>query len=424
MTGADTKFYGASVSELFRDEVINRGLRDAGVPLGIARTWAGLSSVAITFIILVGIAVALFGEYSRKARVSGFLVPDRGILKIFPRNGGDITSRTVEEGQHVAEDDELFEIDVAKVTSAGRTPDLVLENLKQRRAHVEQELSRLQTVQKSEAGELEETVKAKIIEVDILERNLEIRGEGLRLFERALERSQALQNRDVYSIAQREKAEQDKVAASIQVIELERSLATAKGELAQGQARTQGLSSRQANDRSQLERLQGELDQQLLQLDDQSYQVVGAPAAGTITRLTATLGSTADPAVPLASLVPDGSRLEANLYVPSNAVGFVRIGTRVLLRYQAYPYQKFGLQEAAVSSISATSVSGRELPFPIPETEPVFLVTARLQKETITAFGREEPLQVGAKFDADLILESRKVWEYAIEPLLAARSNL
>jgi membrane fusion protein len=208
------------------------------------------------------------------------------------------------------------------------------------------------------------------------------------------------------------------------VIELERSLATAKGELAQGQARTQGLSSRQANDRSQLERLQGELDQQLLQLDDQSYQVVGAPAAGTITRLTATLGSTADPAVPLASLVPDGSRLEANLYVPSNAVGFVRIGTRVLLRYQAYPYQKFGLQEAAVSSISATSVSGRELPFPIPETEPVFLVTARLQKETITAFGREEPLQVGAKFDADLILESRKVWEYAIEPLLAARSNL
>ena len=39
----------------------------------------------------------------------------------------------------------------------------------------------------------------------------------------------------------------------------------------------------------------------------------------------------------------------------------------MLLRYEAFPYQKFGVQEAVVSSISRTSVEARELPFAVSE---------------------------------------------------------
>ena len=50
------------------------------------------------------------------------------------------------------------------------------------------------------------------------------------------------------------------------------------------------------------------------------------------------------PASALASLVPAGAQLQAHLYAPSSAVGFVRAEQPVLLRYQAFPYQKFGHQ--------------------------------------------------------------------------------
>jgi membrane fusion protein len=124
------------------------------------------------------------------------------------------------------------------------------------------------------------------------------------------------------------------------------------------------------------------------------------------------------------TIVPDQAELEANLYVPSSAAGFVKVGAQVLIRYEAYPYQKFGIQEARVTSISRTSVNADELPFPVKTDEPLYLITAELAKETITAFGREEQLQAGAKFQADLVLEDRKLWEWAIEPLIAAKQSL
>ena len=64
------------------------------------------------------------------------------------------------------------------------------------------------------------------------------------------------------------------------------------------------------------------------------------------------------------------------------------------------------------------------MPFPVKTDEPLYVITAELAKETITTYGREEELQAGAKFQADLVLEDRKLWEWAIEPLIAAKQSL
>ncbi len=172
-----------------------------------------------------------------------------------------------------------------------------------------------------------------------------------------------------------------------------------------------------------MERALGELDQQIVQLADQHYQVLRAPMTGRITRLTTALGAMAEAGLPLASIVPENARLEASLYVPSSSAGFVHIGTKVRLRYDAFPYQKFGAQTAKVTSISRTAVNGRELPFPVQTDEPLYLVTAAIDKPVVSAFGHDEPLTPGSKFQADLVLENRRIWEWVIEPLLAVRGS-
>ena len=125
---------------------------------------------------------------------------------------------------------------------------------------------------------------------------------------------------------------------------------------------------------------------------------------------------------PLMSLLPDGSQLQAQLLVPSAAVGFIEPGDRVLLRYQAYPYQKFGHHGGKVirvsrSAITPTSENGQG-------TEPYYRVLVALDRQSITAYGKSEPLRPGMRLDADILGERRKLYEWVLEPLYSLHGKI
>ena len=66
-------------------------------------------------------------------------------------------------------------------------------------------------------------------------------------------------------------------------------------------------------------------------------------------------------------IVPQHATMQAELLAPSSAVGFIHEGERVLLRYSAFPYQKFGEYWGTVVSVSRAALSpggGRELCWP------------------------------------------------------------
>jgi membrane fusion protein len=386
--------------------------------------WVGAYSILLAVALLAGTVVLAVDDYARRGRVSGFLVPDLGLVKVMPPKDGRVIRRFAEEGDHVRRDDVLFAIDVGAVTSVGRTGDLIAASLTDRRNLLGKELERLDVVQRAERDRLLACLDALDVQVRAISQELGSRRNYLRLAENATSRNKVLQTQNIYSVAQLEKSEMDATQAQIQIALLERQLAATKGELAQNRAQLAGLDLKQANERSQLEREAKNIDQQMVQVEEQRIVYVRAPQDGVVTGMTLDVGGSASVGAPLLTIIPDGARLQANLYVSSAAAGFVRPGTPVLIRYDAYPYEKFGLQDAEVVSVSRTAVNPRELPFPTSGDDPLYLVTARLSKATITAFGKEESLQPGAKLEADLILERRKLWEWAIEPLLAARASL
>ena len=350
-------------------------------------------------------------------------MPDKGIIKIVPAKAGQIRAVLVRENQRVAKDAPLFEIDVSAVTTAGRTGDLVVGTLNDRLHLLEQELHRQIAVHASETARLKAQAASLVDQQHAAETELVSRRRVADLAQVALERNKTLLKKAVYSAAQMDKAEQEQLGNQAQVTALIRSLKTIEGDLEQAREQLRGLPDRQANERSRIERDVKEIKQQLLQVEDQRIHVVRAPEAGTVTRIAA-LGSAVEPSTPLATIIPDDTQLEANLYVPSRAAGFIALKTPVMLRYEAYPYEKFGIQMGRVTAISRTSVSGRELPVPVQTDEPLYVVTAVLDKQTMSAFGREEPLASGARFQADMVLEDRKIWEWLVEPLLAAKAGM
>jgi hypothetical protein len=114
--------------------------------------------------------------------------------------------------------------------------------------------------------------------------------------------------------------------------------------------------------------------------------------------------------VPASAAVP---RLQAQLLIPGRAIGFIEPGDRILLRYQAFPYQKFGHQAGRVASISRNAIAPTG---GIRGAERVYRVRVDLEHQSIMAGGKPRPLRPGMLLDADLLGERRRLYEWILKP--------
>ena len=200
------------------------------------------------------------------------------------------------------------------------------------------------------------------------------------------------------------------------------------------------LKAQLQSDTNQIERNRASLDQEASENAARKTMVISAPYAGTITALNLKAGQSVQSGQTLATLVPQAADsdasgpgpLQAQLFAPSRTAGFVRPGQTVYLRYDAYPYQKFGLHQGHITSVSATPFAPSELPPNLAEQlltqagskEALYRVNVSLEAQSIQAYGEALPLKAGLTVEADVLQERRKVWEWVLEPVLAARQRL
>ena len=136
---------------------------------------------------------------------------------------------------------------------------------------------------------------------------------------------------------------------------------------------------------------------------------------------TSTRQSSDPPGTPLATLIPANATLEAHLYSPSRSIGFVHQGQDVLLRYLAYPHQKFGMHKASVVAVSKNPLLPSELGFTPSDglREPVYRIRVALESQAVPAYGNLERLQAGMQVEADILLDRRLLIEWIFETLLS-----
>jgi membrane fusion protein len=124
----------------------------------------------------------------------------------------------------------------------------------------------------------------------------------------------------------------------------------------------------------------------------------------------------------LATLVPQGSSLQAFLYAPSSAVGLLHAGQAVLLRYDAFPYQKFGAQRGRIEQVSLTPLATADLSEaglgPTAAREPMYRIAVALERQEMVAGGSVRPLAPGMQLEADVPVERRRLFEWLFAPVL------
>jgi membrane fusion protein len=153
---------------------------------------------------------------------------------------------------------------------------------------------------------------------------------------------------------------------------------------------------------------------------------ISAPKAGTVTFSRLVQGSTLQPADIAMVIVTDVAQpLRAELRIPSRRRGFVREGQTVRLKFDAFPYARFGSYEARIDSISRTTVS-QATPSPGPdamkdgapaESGAEYIAWVTLRGHTFN-YGREHfDILPGMQATASIVIERRTIAEWVLEPL-------
>ena len=197
--------------------------------------------------------------------------------------------------------------------------------------------------------------------------------------------------------------------------------------------------------RSQLQRSIAAVDQEILENQSRKSILVKAQQNGIITTINGQPGQQVSTGQTLATLIPSSDvddnyqqtkslTMEVQLYAPSRTSGFVSAGQEVLIRYNAFPYQKFGLQKGVIESVSTTPIAPNELPANLASTilsnaqqsilgfnssEALYRIKVKLEKQSIDTYGRAQKLKSGMTLEADILQDKRKIWEWLAEPILA-----
>jgi membrane fusion protein len=417
-------------SELFRREALEaqRATPVGEIVLlpGVWSRWTALAALAL--VVAAGLLISL-GSYTRRSTVPGQLVPDEGLIRVATPQSGVVIERRVSDGQAVRRGDALFVVsDDRAGPDAADYQRVIGRQIEARRQSLEDELRRIGLAEQQENAQLRRRAESLSSERTQVARQGQLQEARVKGAEDAYARYKALHREGFVSrdeLLQRE-SELTEARARLQgqrreSLALERDIAATQREL-------DSLRGRFATQRAELERAVLQARQEYTEIEARRRVVVAAPADGQITLVQAEVGQRVDLARPLAHLVPKSSQLVARLYVPSRSAGFVKPGMRVQLRYDPYPYQKFGLHEGKVISISAAAVAASELPADGVPTqtaaEPLFSVAVALPAQTIGGIDGTLPLQVGMRLEADLMHETRRLYEWILEPLYAARARM
>jgi membrane fusion protein len=423
LTAARPRQAAPAAQPLFRSEVLlERQTPLLGkVLLEPRASQAMLVRVSVALGIAV-LAFLIFGSYARKARLSGVLVPVQGLARIVAPQAGVVTDIFVSEGAKVKKGAPLVALSSEMQNEAlGSTREEIVRRITSRRdstaasQHVQHQLFDQQ------ASDLQKRLEALTVEQAHLGREIELQRARVRIGSEALVRVRAMRAQDLIPLPRLQRAEQENIDDKAKLEAMERSRFTLQREQIQIEATLREMPMRRLTQFAEIDRNVSALDQELAEAEARRKIVISAPYDGVVTALQAEKGSGAQANVPLMSVVPEGADLQASLYGSSRAIGFVKPGQKVSIRYQAFPYQKFGAYGGTVTSVSKAAINPAELPQQLAgiyaPAESLFRINIKLDRQTATTYGEAATLQAGMQLEADVVTDSRRLIEWMFEPL-------
>jgi membrane fusion protein len=416
---------------LFRIQAVDHQRQRFHGTVVLARPWSfGAITGLLTLLVAALLVFAWKAGFTRKEVVTGIVVPDRGLIRVVAPQAGRVQQVSVVAGQAVKAGDSLFVVRDERVASTGASRGDISRSLAERVERLEREArqqDQLATLRQRElsarAGKLEANLRQ-------LAEERRIQQERANVLSRVAEGQAQLAREGMVSPMLAESKRAEALEEQVRLARLDRTRLETEGELAAVQAQRVEAPVQAEREQSATRRELAALRQQMDESDLQREVVVHAPGDGVVAAVLVEPGQALGASAELAHLVPQGAKLEAELMMPSRAAGQVHPGQSVQLRFEAYPYEQFGLVPGQVSSVSLSPVASTERTAGLVSPgagDAMAVYRARVSIDMATLrerTGQSEPLRPGMLLKASIALEHRTLVEWALAPLLGVGRSL
>lgn len=140
------------------------------------------------------------------------------------------------------------------------------------------------------------------------------------------------------------------------------------------------------------------------------HTTVTAPVGGLITRLDVrSVGEVLQPGQTIAQIAPAGARLVVEAHLPNKDIAFIEKGLPAKLKFDAFPFQEYGVVEGTVTDISPDAQVDKDV-------GSFYKLTIAPGKTEISAKGKNIALRPGLAVTAEIITERRSILSFLLEP--------
>lgn len=408
-------------------------------PLGRGVLWL------ILFILAATIVWCCFGTIDVIAVASGRVIPDGRIKIVQAPDEGVVRAIHVSEGEHVRQGQTLLEMDptisgaeaeqarsallAAEVDRARAQALLDYANKRERRlalpggadeevagtqaAMVRARIAEYESYREAAAQDLAEKGQDRalaIAEIARVEQTLPLMEDQLGSL-RTLETKGFAARLRVSDVEQKTiDMRQDLVRAKQQALKSEAAERQARQQLAGIDERFRRETLDAFNEADSNVRIRRE--QLTITQSKNQRQQLTAPATGVVQQLQVhTVGAVVKPADSLLVIVPEGSKLVIDAKILNRDVGFVREGQEARVKFEAFPFTRYGVLNARIAFLGHDAVQDEKLGL-------VYPARAELSGFVLkTKDGEALPISPGMNVTAEIRTGQRRIIEFLLSPI-------
>ncbi|MBU2977519.1 HlyD family efflux transporter periplasmic adaptor subunit [Alteromonas sp. C1M14] len=409
------------MSSFFRKEALAHQKHKLDGSVIIATPMSFHITLALIVCIVLTTGMYLFwAEYHRKEVVAGYLRPATGVSKVYATASGIVDEVYVKEGDVVEKGQPLARIRLDRQLGSGAgLNEAIINELLTQKHLLETNLHRRQALYQVHDEKLTAQIRNIKAQHQQALTQQDLLRERLRLSVEKHDDIQKLVERGFVGKHQLDTQQDTVLTIRQQLQDINTHILAVTDELNQFHYQHRQLPIEHQQSIADLQSELAGINQQISQADAQRSFDVVSNRGGAVTSLLVKDGMMAHANQPLMSILPEEAPLEAVLFVPTRAYGFVTKGQSTRIRYQAFPYQRFGIYEGQISAVAKSVLLPNETALPVSFNEPVYQVVVTLAQQNIMAYGVTVSLQSGMLLEADIMVDNRSLLEWLFEPIFS-----
>jgi membrane fusion protein len=354
------------------------------------------ATLVIVILAAVFVAAGVFiarGAFPRVEFAPGYLEPTAGVVRLRAPRQSIIGAVYVKDGQRVASGDSLVSLQSGQTMESGAGAEAeIAAQLESQYRDIEAQIARESDWRRNEERRLAVAHEELDRDIDLLAVAMQTQQRQVTLTQQHADRIRELAERGTVSLDELQRRDLAVLAQRLAFQNSEREIASKRAQLVAARIAIEQVPT-VANERLRaLREGLANVQQRRIELETQRALIVRAPLSGRIAAIPVFVGAAVDSGSLIAAIIPDESQLRARLFVPTRAIGKVRPGQTVSIRYDAFPYQKYGTFKGQIEDVSNSVILPQEVEriSPVKLTEPAYVLDVAIRRQSVVLDGERQ----------------------------------